>query len=155
MAVRKDSALQRLLVALEVDFEGDDAKLLSVDDVDITNGSLSVFYTYSSSLYENKAEEHNDSTSWELFEASDETYNCGSREIGNFSIPLDSVVPQVVEAMKDYLRASKLGLVVATTYDQPGADKLLKASGFDGKPFYNPGTRHTCTVWTWRRAGGR
>lgn len=154
MAVRKDSALYKLLVAMKVELD-DDLRLTSIGDVEIEDGELFVAYEYSQKDPYNSDErfDNDDVATLALFDGDGgEGFCCGAREIGNFAnFSPNIVIPQVVAAMKSYLMGTKLGLITATTYNQPGAEKLLKASGFESKPFYNPGTRHTCMLWTWRR----
>lgn len=153
MAIRKDSVLYKLLVAMKEDL-GDDAKLASIGDVEIVNGELAVGYAYSKrDTYSKEMVDNDDVAALELFGVdADNGFCCGAIAIGEFpNFSVDIVVPQVVAAMKEYLRGSKMGLVTATTFHQPGAEKLLKASGFESKPFYNPNTKHTCLSWQWRR----
>lgn len=158
MAIRKDSALYKFFLLVYEDGLDEDSTLTSIDDVSIENGDLAVEYSYTSKdSFSGKDYATANSLGVELFRQEDSGgFCCGATEIGKFSkFSPDIVIPQVAAAMKEYLQDTKMGLIIATTYHQPGAEKLLKASGFESKPFYNPNTKHTCTVWTWRRAGGR
>lgn len=153
MAVRKDSALYNLLVKLGMGLDKS-TKLISVDDAEIEDGELVIPYTYSAKdSYNGSMYKNSDSVGLTLFQPdADGGFCCGAMSIGEFpNFSVDIVIPQVVAAMKSYLMGTKMGLITATTYNQPGAEKLLKASGFESKPFYNPNTKHTCLSWQWRR----